>query len=64
MISWGMITIRVVAINPITPYVGIKVKLKMIPRIVFKMPSFRFTSVLPWPFIRLPLLRCPNAVYK
>ena len=64
MINWGIRAIRVVAINPKTPYVGIKAKLRMIPKIVFRTPSFRLISVLPWPFMRFPLLRCPNAVKR
>ena len=64
MSNEGIPEISVVAISPMTPKVGIKVKLRMIPRIVVKRPSFRFMSVLSWLFMRFPVLRLPKAVYR
>jgi len=34
----------------------------MIPVVELSMDSFRFMSVLPWPFIRFAELRLPKAV--
>ena len=59
-----MAEIRVVAIRPMMPNVGIKVKLKIIPNVQVRSVSFRLMSVLPCPFMRFPELRFPNAVYK
>ena len=64
MIIEGITEISVVAISPMTPKVGIKVRLKMIPNVVFMRISFRLTSVLPWLLMRFPELRYPKAVYK
>ena len=58
----GITEISIVEIKPITPYVGVNVKLKITAIMVFRRLSFRFTSVLPWLLMRFPELRYPNAV--
>ena len=56
--------IRVVAIRPMMPNVGIRVRLKIIPSVQVRSVSFRLMSVLPCPLMRFPELRFPNAVYR
>ena len=55
---------RVVTIRPITPKLGIRTRLSIIPKIVVRIVSFRLNPVFPWPFMKFPELRLPIAVYR
>jgi len=51
-------------ISPMIPYVGIRVRARIVPIVELRMDSFRFMSVLPCPFMRFSELKCPKAVNK
>ena len=55
MIGLGIPAVMVVMIRPMIPGFGISGMLRV---------SFRVTWVFPWPFMRFPRLRLPNAKYK
>ena len=64
MMRLGMPAVSVVVISPRMPNWGMSIKLSGKPMAEEITASFRLNLVWPWLFMRLPMLRLPQAVYR
>jgi len=64
MIKLGIPEASVVVIKPIIPSFGINSRLSGSPTAEVTSVSFSVNLVFPWPFMRFPRLRLPNAEYR
>jgi len=62
IIRLGIPAIKWEAIRPKTPYMGVRIRLRIIPVMKDIIASLRRRLVFPWLFSRFPVLRDPRAV--